>query len=744
LINFHSRAALLAACSSLSIFAVAPAWAEGAAADPEPDANIITVTAIRAPLTVADAPSAVTVIDAEQIADELATDIRDVLRFEPGVTVRRAPARFGAALSTTGRAGLEDINIRGIGGNRVLIQVDGIRSPQGFSFGAQDVGRGNSSDIGLIKSVEILRGPASAFYGSDGLAGAVSFTTSDPDDFLTDGSNFGGFARAQYSSAYQGFAETITLAGKLDQISLMLAYSRRDFEELDNEATVGGVGSTRTLPNPQDGESSALLGKLVWSDGNRRARLTGEYLEREVFSEILTGRGPVFFGPFPAWNVDDLTSLDTAERVRVSADWTWQADEAGSGFLDYAHLATYWQDADDRQFADEDRSPTGVTPRPDRERINTFDNRVYGAVADFRSNFKTGDFRHTVSYGGDISFTRQEGLRDGEEPPFGEVFPTRAFPVTDFTLGGSFLGSAIEFPGGNFTLYPAVRFDFYDLEADDDPLLPTFTPSSQNGSRVSPKVGAVLRLVGKVRLFANYARGFRAPTPSQVNNFFENLAFGYTSASNPDLKPETSEILEGGLRYNDDNFDLALTGFVAGYDNFISQEVVSGTFTPFDPAVFQFINLDSVDVNGVEAKAQYQADNGFRARFAIAYADGIIKSPDVADTPLGTIDPLNAVLGVGYRDPDRKFGGELIATYNARKDANEAEVGAIRPDEFLILDATAFFRLDDTLTLRAGAFNILNQSYTYWNDIRGLTDSTIADAFTQPGRNFSVSITAQF
>jgi outer membrane cobalamin receptor len=65
----------------------------------------------------------------------------------------------------------------------VLIQVDGVRVPYGFSFGAQDAGRGDYVDIGLIKSVEFLRGPASALYGSDGLAGAVSFVTSDPPTF---------------------------------------------------------------------------------------------------------------------------------------------------------------------------------------------------------------------------------------------------------------------------------------------------------------------------------------------------------------------------------------------------------------------------------------------------------------------------------------------------------------------------------------------------------------------------------
>ncbi|GAA0473473.1 TonB-dependent hemoglobin/transferrin/lactoferrin family receptor [Parasphingorhabdus litoris] len=712
--------------------------------------DTITVTATRAPVAIEDAPATVTVIDQERIADELATDVRDIVRFEPGITVRRAPARFGAALGSTGRAGNEDFNIRGIGGNRVLIQVDGIRSPQGFSFGAQDVGRGNATDVGLIKSVEILRGPASALYGSDGLSGAVSFITSDPVDFLNDGSNFGGFVRAQYSSVDQEFSETIAVAGQTGNFSAMLAYSRRDFEELDNQGSIDTADATRTTPNPQDGESNAFLGKLVWENGNHKVRLTGEYLEREVFSDVLSGRGPVFlFGPTPGWIVDSLTANDETERARASIDYTYDAGEESGGIIDYAHLAAYWQDGKDRQFADEDRSPTGATPRPDRERLNTFNNTVYGAVADFRSTFNTGSVKHTLTFGGDVSKTEQDGLRDGVVPPFGESFPSRAFPNTDFILGGFYLGDAIEFGEGVVTIYPAIRFDFYDLDPTlNDPLLPTFTPSGQNGSKFSPKLGAVVKL-GDVRLFGNYAQGFRAPTPSQVNNFFENLAFGYTSAPNPDLKPETSASFEAGIRYAANGISLGLTGFYADYDDFISQEQIGGSFRPGDPAIFQFVNIADVKVKGFEAKASYEADNGFRARFAIAFADGETGRPGEPDQSLSTIDPLNAILGVGYRDPDGFFGGELIVSYNARKEANETlgvcTDACFRPQESAIFDATAFYRVTDNIKIRAGIFNITDKKYALWNSVRGLREtSTITDAFTQPGRNASVSISLSF
>ena len=726
-------AALAAACTPAAALAADEAATEN-------DEQIV-VTATRIPLQIADAPATVTVIDDEQIADELATDIKDLVRYEPGVSVRRAPARFGAALGATGRARNEDFIIRGIGGNRVLIQVDGIRSPQGFSFGAQDAGRGGYTDVSLVKSVEILRGPASALYGSDGLAGAISFTTSDPVDLIEPGSRFGGFVRASYSSADEEFTETAALAGIFGDVSAMLSYTRRDFQELENAGEVDGLGSGRTLPNPQDGTSDAFLGKLVWDTGAHRVRLTGEYLETEVATDVLSGQGPAFlFGPFPSWIVDDLTALDTTERGRVSLDWTY----AGEGVIDYAHAAAYYQDGQDVQFTDEDRSPVGATPRPDRERLNTFENEVYGASAEARSVFGNDAFRTTLAFGGDISWTRQEGLRDGTEPPFGEVFPTRAFPATDFMLGGLFLASEFTFFDGALTLFPALRYDFYDLDPTDDPLLPEFAGSAQSDDRLSPKLGVTVKLANEVLLYANYAQGFRAPTPYQVNNFFENLAYGYTSLPNPDLGPETSESWEGGIKFSTEAVSLQLAAFTADYDDFISQQVVGGSFTPMDPAQYQFVNYDAVAIDGVEAKANFRMGNGFYSRFAIAYADGDILSPGQAPAPLDTIDPLNLVLGIGYRQPQGRFGGELIATHHARKPLDETD-GGYRPDAFTILDATAFFAVTDALKLRAGIFNIFDEKYAYWQDVRGLSaTSTTTDAYTRPGRNASVSLSFQF
>ena len=71
-------------------------------------------------------------------------------------------------------------------------------------------------------------------------------------------------------------------------------------------------------------------------------------------------------------------------------------------------------------------------------------------------------------------------------------------------------------------------------------------------------------------------------------------------------------------------------------------------------------------------------------------------------------------------------------------------------DRRAIFDPSAMFailidRIVDGLMLRAGVFNILDKKYAWWSDVRGLAStSTVTDAYTQPGRNASVSLSFRF
>ncbi|MFN3670181.1 MAG: TonB-dependent hemoglobin/transferrin/lactoferrin family receptor [Brevundimonas sp.] len=759
------RTLLLSAGLAALTLAAAPAWAEepsGPLAGDEPqELATVSVLATRTETRTDEAPATVTVFSDRDIEAMLATDIKDLVRFEPGVSVVSQPSRFGAALGSTGRAGNEGFTIRGIGGDRVLMIVDGVRSPDGFVFGAQSVGRGGYADLDLMKSVEILRGPASALYGSDGVAGAVSFTTRDPADLLLAGENFGARARVGYNSADEGLTTSAVIAGRNGAVSGLLSWTRRDASETETQGSATGeevrdvtIGTPpvtapgynyalRTLANPQDITSDAWLAKLVWDLApGHSLRLTYDSLQSDMDAIVLSGRATHFVSapPASATAVLNLTAADTTERERFSLDWRL-TDVLG---FERGQVSIYRQDATTRQYTFEDRVGT------DRVRDNTFDNDVRGVAADFTRALGA----HRLTFGGDWSETTQQGVRDGTLPPTGETFPTSAFPKTAYTLAGVFVQDEISLLDGALRLIPALRWDRYELSTANDPLYPG-TRADQSGDHVSPKLGLVWQATPRFALFGNLGEGFKAPTPSQVNNFFANPAFGYTSLPNPDLKPETSRSFEIGARVRD--IDLAggrlsaqLVGFRSDYEDFISQRVTSGAGTAADPAVYQFVNFTDVEISGLEARAELWWDNGVSARFAAAYAEGEISDPVNGDRALDTIDPIKVVLGLGYDDPAGRFGGQAIVTWSQAKDqadtdnlacAGNCAVG----DDFSLLDLTAWWNLSDRVTARAGVFNVLDETYSWWSDVRGVAaTSAVLDAYTQPGRNVGLSLALRY
>lgn len=765
------------ACASL---AIAIALASGTAHAQDADGlwwvergSQITVTATRSEKPIIDVPATVTVLTAQQLEDNLVEDIKDLVRFEPGVSVKRAPSRFSNTGSgNDARAGNTGFNIRGLDGNRVLIQIDGIRVPDAYSFGGQSAGRGDYVDLGLLKSVEILRGPASALYGSDGLAGAVSFVTADPADILGTNSSISGSVRAAYDSADQQYSEGAMLAARSGNWSALAAYTRRDGKELDNKGTVETANATRTAPNPQDTGSNAAMGKIVWSPhDDTRVRLTVDHIDDRTDTEVFTANGGTVSITIPASmatietrsgtiarpvsgrvanTILSTNTHDTTRRDRISLDWTQKA----LGPIDAMHLTAYWQKSRSRQSGVEELSVLTTN----RERVNIFDNRTVGLSADFQSGFATGPIEHRLIWGGDISATRQEGIRDGVWAPAGETFPTRAFPVTDYSLLGGFLADEIAIGDGALTLFPVLRFDRYSLDAKADATLPSLTAIDKSGSHVSPKIGTVVKLSDNVRFFANFASGFKAPAPSQVNQFFENPVGRYRTVPNADLRPETSETFEGGARLTSDAVSLSITGFTGSYRNFISLENVGFASDGF--MLFQNINLGKVRISGAEAQLQARAQNGLYANVALSYAKGTVNPGLSSEAGLLSIDPAKLVMGLGYRDPKGLFGGQFIMTHSAGKSVGSvngagtaisgcsATADCIRPDGFTIIDATAFMKLGEHLTLRAGVFNLLDTKYSWWSDVRPLAATTtnlaIVDSYTQPGRNVSVSLTAKF
>jgi hemoglobin/transferrin/lactoferrin receptor protein len=698
----------------------------------------VSVSADRERRSVDETTATVTVIPAEDIEQRFVKDIRDLVRNEPGVTVRRSPARFGAALGSTGRDGNAGFNIRGLEGNRVLIQVDGIRVPQAFSFGASNFGRGGYTDVSTVRSVEILRGPASTLYGSDGLAGVVSFFTFDPVDLLGE-----GHLHASAALAYAGEDNSTTwslraaarVAGDASRGSeVMAVVTGRNGEALENFGTNDAANANRTAPNPQDLSNAALLAKWVQRlSPDALWRITLERVDAKQTADVLSARSAPPLGPTSVLRLD---ARDDTERMRASVDGV--IESLGWGLADRLQWAVYTQDAETIQRSYEDRNTAA-----DRVRDNRYAERVYGINLQFDRQAQTGALTHRIVYGVDVGRGEITNLRTGTVPPPGETFPTKAFADSDVDTLGVFVQDEISV-GGSWFITPGLRYDRFAIDPKDDPLFPG-TPASLSDSAVSPKLAVRWRQSAALSIYAQWAAGFRAPTPAQVNNGFTNLfspGAAYVSIGNPDLKPETSRSIELGARGRVGSWRYAAAIFDGRYEDFIEQVTVGGTGSAANPLRFQFINLGEVRIRGLEARVGYRLSPAWQFEGGYAQARG---TDETRDLPLNSVQPPKLSLEAQWR-PWADVSLSAFINHIWAKERDRINSSGLPPGQqqfatpsFTTLDIAANWQINRWADVGAGVFNVTNSKHWHWSDVQGVAQtSPVLDAFTQPGRNVAV------
>ena len=479
-----------------------------------------TVTATRLERLLKDVPATVSVISAEDVEKNLSRDIRDLIRYEPGVSV-----------GGSNRFGLNGFTIRGIGDDRVLTQVDGVPTIDEYNFGAFMTARRDFIDVDALKTVEIVRGPASSLYGSDALGGVVSFLTKDPEDYLAEVSRpWYLSAKGGYSSEDNSFLTTATAAGGGDVLKGLLVYTWRDGEETESNGSDGSNGPARAKADPQNFDSHNVLAKLVYDlNESNRFRITAEYYKNDTDTDIRSDYN-TFTCSSRGCSHENLTSRgdDDRERYRLTLGHEYNGD---TWLFSRAKWHVYFQDSKSEQQTSQERFNFIFRSLENRARFSSFDQDVFGAELQLDRTINAGGMEHHVVYGFEYEETDSRTLRDGGTvnaltgapvPNFFLAFPTRGFPVSETTEYAFFLQDEIALFGEKLLLTPGLRYDHYEMDPTVDEIFlggnpGTPVPEKYRDEQVSFKLGAVFRLNDLFSLYGQSAQGFRAPPYDNVN-----------------------------------------------------------------------------------------------------------------------------------------------------------------------------------------------------------------------------------
>ncbi len=743
----HKSALALAVAASLAT--TANAQNGQVETDPAQTEKLETVTVVgtRTEKSLSDVAATVSVIETEDLEEQIARDIADLVRFEPGVTVDGAGSRFG----------LGGFNIRGIGGNRVLTVVDGVRVPEEFSFGPFLSARRDFVDIDSLSRAEIARGPISSLYGSDALGGVVALTTRRPTDYLGNDDTYHAGIKLGYSSVNESTTGGLTLAGGEESLSGLLSYTRRDQSERETFGGVSGTGANREMADPQSITSDSIVGRVSFAPSEaHRFSLTVDHYTNDTDTQILSDYGLVSRGTV----VDRRDAVDTRDRTRSSLSYEFDGELA---FANRIQATVYHQESDTQQTTLEDRtSPAGQAQS--RERISQYEQQIVGVLAQFDREFSIGSSEHLLSYGVDYYRTdnasRRDGATfaaDGSSLPEFTAFPTRDFPLTEVDQTAFFVQNEITLLDGRLALSPGLRHDRFEADATADAVYlggnpGTPAPEDYDDSEVTAKLGVVFDINEQLSLYARYAEGFRAPPYDDVNVGFTNFIGGYKTIANPDLSSERSEGVEIGFGGQSAGGQWRVSVFRNDYDDFIEsfaiapQFLATGGIDPTDGLLtFQSINRGEVRIEGAEARGDWalgsvwpQLEN-FSARASIAYADG---EDRVSDDPLNSIEPLSGVFGLGYDAPSGRWGGQLLWTLSAAKDDSDISGDRLASDGYGVVDLLGYVDLTDRVSLNVGLFNVGDKEYIRWTDTAGIGNDAPA-RFSQPGFNAGATLRIQ-
>lgn len=691
----------------------------------------VVVTANRTATERAKVPQQIQVISQQDIQQTPAREFTDVLKKNASVDVVQYPGL------------LAGVGIRGFrpqtGGlnQRTLLLADG--RPAGTTNLA-------TLDLGSVEQIEVLKGPASALYGSQAMGGVVNVLTRQSRGAVRSSlfAEYGSFQTFRIGAATGG-----NLTKNLDfDLSLGFFDRARDFRLGEGgifRRWLDGGSATKTYL-----DGTTLRTNDARADGQRRAFTKVGYY---------TGALRLGYQVSEHWRVDVRGERFVARNVQSPND------------LAYGDLGPSSKDIERQNV---DVSATGAYARhqlfvrgyasKETNNNNTLADGSNAPVVPYRS-FQSEYLWRGLQVRDVVKLGRQRltlGVDRNEATSNSQRFNAASASIAPFNPNyelnttGLYAQAQVSLWNDKLLLTPGARYDFITFNGKQTDLLTAFSPGKKTNPFFSPSLGGQVELIAGLRAHATIGRAYVTPDAYNVAGFSQTLNATTRQVSitqgNPDLKNESSVTWDAGLR-----FGRPATGFTADVTYFATQvqdRITTRTTNPVGEttpegyavrARTNYINANDSKIRGLEAEAGYDlgvlADSRYGLRvFAggtkIFRAEDVVNNVDGSQTvrDIFNVARLSGNYGLSF-DSNHGLRARLTGHYvGTRKDTDftDAKSPQIEYPRYMTLDFSAGYTFANQHTVSVLVNNLTDENYY---EKRG---------FNLPGRTVSGRYTLTF
>ncbi|POY37207.1 TonB-dependent receptor [Solitalea longa] len=571
-------------------------------------------------------------ISKSELTQSGATNIIDALKTVPGVSQ-----------ITTGGAISKPV-IRGLGYNRIVTLSNDVKQ-EGQQWGDE---HGIEIDQYSASKVEVLRGPASLFYGSDALGGVINII----DPVVSAPGEHNGQLTSNYSTNNGLTASNLQFQGNTDGFVYRLngTYKNAMSFKTPTERVYNSAFNESDLSAMLGFNKSWGFAHLTYTLFNTKIGLTeGERNENGSFVDI--DGNPVSESDLKSRSMFLPFQHVTHQKLTFNSNVT-----LGSGFL---KTTIGFQNNQRRELEETATDPATYFY------LNTYS-------LDTKYYFEEYDGWAPVL---GLSGTVQNNSNKGEEA---------LIPAYDMFTGGAF--AYVKKAWDKVTLDAGLRFDARKINGKQEYQFNSFNSSFSN---LSGSIGLTWQLTEKLGFKANVGRGFRAPNIAELSaDGIHEGTFRYEKGE-PNLKQETSLQFDAALNWEDKYLSVELNG----YYNFIN-----------DYIYYQNINNEQIDIDGQLFPVYHYIQGnsslrGFEFRFDIHPVDQLHFENSFAYTR-GTNNNTNTNLPF---IPQAKLINSIRYNFNGKKNAKVSNV-------FISLGLETSFKQDkvDPFETTSNGYSVLN------------------------------------